>query len=85
MLIYKGDGKQCGKHQMQDFSTKNINPVLDKIRKLASLFLFSLVIAVTNTFTLEVRAAEPKLNLFLFAIRSTDLCQIRNIFQISVL
>lgn len=54
---------------------KNINLVLDKIGKLASLFLLSLAIAVTNTFTLEVRGVEAKLNLFLFPIKSTYLSQ----------
>lgn len=85
MLTCKGDGRQHGKHQMQDFNTKDINPVLDKIGKLASLFLFSLLIAVTNTLILEVRAAEPKLNLLLFPRKTTYLPQIRNIFQIRIL
>lgn len=85
MLTCKGDGRQRGKHQMQDFNTKDINLVLDKIGKLASLFLFSLLIAVTNTLILEVRAAEPKLNLLSFPRKTTYLPQIRNIFQIRIL
>lgn len=85
MLICKGDGRQNGEHQKQDFNIKNINPVLDKTGKLASLFLFSLVIVVTNPLILEIRAAEPKLNSLLFPVKSTYFPQIRNIFRIRVL